>query len=554
MSNRFTGSLIAALLVCWCGIAAARTVTVTTRADFIGQYELFEITARVQQPANGNPFRDMSLLAVFTPAGGEDIPVQGFCDSPDGAVFRLRFCPTIPENAPRGADKRLLPFKYAFHGVFTDVDGTVPFSGSFTVTNGTNPGPVIVNPKNPRHFIFAGTRWPYFHLGYTALFLLDPHNTRAEIADALDAIVKAGYTKVRFLLIGQWRKDVLLGPLPAWPIQPDGAVDYERFNAAYWQRVDAAVEFLQDRNVVAECILLGPGVDTAPKFTWGSEHEDAFIRYAVARLSAFSNVWFNLGYEYNDQRPGFLGAAKLEQTLRDADHYQRLVTVLPDERLAWNEQAWISFIEEQFFGNPLKLNQRAQEAMVANKPYVNESYGWPETPGKAFGTAEELRRDHWAITMGGGYGTYTDGTELAYLTGKPGRGAAKKTLPLLRRLLEATPYWELTPNNAIVDGDAMCLTNGEDVYLVYLPNGRTTSLNLKGRKAPLGVDAARGTDVMLWWNPRTGQTESMNMFPGKERLLLTPPTAQDDWVMLLASQARYVEISRWLPRAETAQP
>ena len=57
------------------------------------RFDVAEFTLRVAEPRFKNAFTDVELTGEFTPDGGQTIRVQGFCDSQDGSIFRLRFCP-----------------------------------------------------------------------------------------------------------------------------------------------------------------------------------------------------------------------------------------------------------------------------------------------------------------------------------------------------------------------------------------------------------------------------------------------------------------------------
>jgi hypothetical protein len=60
-------------------------------------FDFVEITAQVSAPRPRNPFTDGYILGTFkTAAGDKQWKVEGFCDSEDGSVYRLRFMPTAP--------------------------------------------------------------------------------------------------------------------------------------------------------------------------------------------------------------------------------------------------------------------------------------------------------------------------------------------------------------------------------------------------------------------------------------------------------------------------
>ena len=79
--------------------------------------------------------------------------------------------------------------------------------------------------------------------------------------------------------------------------------DFKTFNPLFWQRLDKRVEELMAAGVQADIILFHPydnghwGFDCMggrdPE-TYNTAHDNFYLRYLAARLSAFSNVWLSL--------------------------------------------------------------------------------------------------------------------------------------------------------------------------------------------------------------------------------------------------------------------
>ena len=235
--------------------------TVTKRFDIA----LF--TIRVQQPRFTNPFTDVDMTGAFTPEGGRTIRLEGFCDSQDGGVFRLRFCPAQA------------PAVYKYRITFKSADLNRVFSGELSCEPSDHAGPVIVDPRHPKHFIHAGNGEPFYHLGYTAYHLLDPANSDAEIGKLIDYCKQEGFNKIRFLLTGYPRDNDKassqaaeygvadpwqaanygaaagsMHALPAWLGEPH-RYDFTRFNVEYWQKADRAVRAMRDAGILATCIF-----------------------------------------------------------------------------------------------------------------------------------------------------------------------------------------------------------------------------------------------------------------------------------------------------------
>src|SRR5215467_16012892 len=76
-------------------LAAPRGVTFSQPPGSLEAYDFLEVTANVDGPDAANPFTETTLRGSFTKAGGgARTDVEGFCDSADGSVFRIRFMPS----------------------------------------------------------------------------------------------------------------------------------------------------------------------------------------------------------------------------------------------------------------------------------------------------------------------------------------------------------------------------------------------------------------------------------------------------------------------------
>jgi Domain of unknown function (DUF5060) len=71
-----------------------REVSFSQPPTSIQAYDFAEITVTVAAPDVRNPFIDATLHGSFGKSTGERTAVEGFCDSPDGSVFRIRFMPS----------------------------------------------------------------------------------------------------------------------------------------------------------------------------------------------------------------------------------------------------------------------------------------------------------------------------------------------------------------------------------------------------------------------------------------------------------------------------
>lgn len=74
----------------------AAKVVFRQSAAVVDAYDFVEVMIDVARPAGVNPFTDVTVAGEFRGGDGEPVRVDGFCDSQDGSVFRIRFMPTKP--------------------------------------------------------------------------------------------------------------------------------------------------------------------------------------------------------------------------------------------------------------------------------------------------------------------------------------------------------------------------------------------------------------------------------------------------------------------------
>lgn len=515
-------------------VSASADMTFKPGAAVIPRFDIYEIVLQSDSPVEVNPFTEIKIRAVFRPEGGVPIEVDGFCDDREGRCFRVRFCPSFAET------------KYTFV-LTTNITADSKYTGSFRTTKPRGMEPVIVNPERPRHFLFASSQQPFYHMGLTAYHLLDTSNDDHQIEELLDYCVRHGFNKVRFLLTGYPRDDDTrsrdeysfegdpwklpnygappgeVNPLPAWLGKPHH-YDFTRFNVAYWQKVDRAVRAMRNRGIVATCIITIEKQRLPREYGVLTEHEKQLYHYAVARLAAFSNVWWDLGNEHNEYRkPDW--APKMGDLMRQWDPYDRPRSAHAHADWLYGDQSWAGYIITQQYGNCSEVNEWALKHRHITKPYVNEEYGYEgalDEPKHGL-NADWVRKCHWSIALAGGYATYGDWTTgTPFYTGQIGQGKAPAQLRYLRETFESLPYPMMEPNNELVGKEAFCLAKESEIYLVYIPDGKETIL----RAGP----AAQGYTV-TWINPRTGRHMNPQIAMTK-RIALSPPSTED-WAAII---------------------
>lgn len=368
--------------------------------------------------------RDPTPFTVCFMQDGEQFAVPGFWDG--GTSYRVRFA---PERGGRWSwrstsDEPLL------HGL----------TGEVLLAEPTGPGSVRVAAR----FHFAhqdGT--PFRPVGTTVYNWL--HQAEPLFTATLDAIAAAGFNKLRFLVLPQAGNHV--GHVPALlPFERDEAGDWDvtRPVVAFFQRLDAAVAALYDRGIQADLLVFNAydnghfGLDRLT-----AAQDTVYLRYLVARLSAYPNLWWSLCNEYDllerpDERWDEVG-----ELLAGLDPHQRLRSIHNWMDLYDHNRPWVTHASIQNGSATTEFGRASLYRDVYRKPVVLDEIKYegdiPERWGRL--DARQLVHQFWIATVSGCYASHgesfllPDGS-LHVVAGGPLRGESPARLGFLRRFLD----------------------------------------------------------------------------------------------------------------------
>ena len=151
-------------------------------------YDFLEVTLNVSNPQAENPFTDVTVEGSFSLNGDKPLAVDGFCDSADGSVFRIRFMPSKPGSYDYTVKYR--------EGAFEKTH-----QGTFQARDEKKKGLVRVDPEFPSHFQWDGSKERYFWNGTTAYWLAGWDDET--IRQSLDRLDRLKVTRVRAALSGR---------------------------------------------------------------------------------------------------------------------------------------------------------------------------------------------------------------------------------------------------------------------------------------------------------------------------------------------------------------
>lgn len=417
----------------------------------VEQWGTEEVTLHSDQ-RYANPFKDVVLTGRFT-CGDRSLEVSGFFDG--DATWKLRFMPAMQGSC-------------GF--VTTSNDPALNrATGSFSVSAPSKGNHGNIHIEKTWHFSYAdGTS--YFLLGTTLYNWL---NRDEELQEQTLATLKHNpFTKVRFGLFPKWYAFNHEEPKVYPFVKTDAnTFDLDRFDPRFFHAIEARILQLQSMGIEADIILFHP-YDHLGFATMDATHDDAYIRYVAARLSAFRNVWWTMANEYDLFDPKVTPGQRTKdwdrmfRTLEASDPYQhpRGIHNLAD----WydHNKPWITHaIIQDGTGHPGRRLAAARAKY--QKPVVVDEYGYEGNNGRRWGNltaAEEVNR-HWEITMQGGYASHGEtyvhpGGVLWWAAGGTLVGDSPSRLGFLKQVMTEGPFQDMVPAPEIVRGGTVLALKG----------------------------------------------------------------------------------------------
>jgi hypothetical protein len=373
-------------------------------------------------PSGGNPFIDVTLTATFRNQH-RSVAVEGFYDG--GGSYKVRFMPD-----------QLGAWTWTTSSNQSTLDGK---SGSFdcVAPGEANQGPVSV--RDSFHFGYAdGT--PFVECGTTCYaWAFQAEETQKQ---TIETLASSPFNKLRMCLFPKWYQHNRKEP-PSYPFPRNGETnDYSTFNPAYFQHLDYLILELRRIGVQADLILFHPydkwGYQSMPP-----EVDDRYLRYVIARFSAFRNVWWSLANEYDLLK---------DKTNKDWDKYARIL----GEYDAFDHLRSIHYCYHQyeyFRGwcthagvQDSRMERAAGWRADWQKPVVFDECKYEGNIASRWGniSADAMTRKFWTAAAQGtycGHGeTYVDDVNdiLWWSHGGVLHGKSPEKIALLRKLLEET--------------------------------------------------------------------------------------------------------------------
>ena len=482
------------VLIVVAGVAVMATSV--AGAETVERWGIFELALEGSQ--TGNPFVDVKLSAQFK-QGDRTVSPEGFYDG--GGVYRIRFMP--------GA---LGTWTYTTRSNRKELDAK---TGAFTCVEPSpgNHGPIRV--RNTVHFAYAdGT--PYYQIGTTCYAWV--HQGDAMEEQTLATLRQAPFNKIRMCVFPKAYAYNKNEP-QYYPFEgkPPKDWDFTRFNPAFFHHFEKRVADLMKLGIQADLILFHP-YDRWGFKSMDSRADDRYLRYIVARLAAYRNVWWSLANEFDlmFKIPGKKPADwdRFFQIIRDHDPYGHMRGIHNCRTWYDHTRPWVTHasIQSSDFRNTADLRAKYHKPIVYDEcKYEGDiPQGWGNI------SAKEMVHRFWLGAVSGcyvGHGeTYKHPKDILWWSkGGVLHGQSPPRIALVRKIMEAAPYEQMTPDKELSPGNLVLSKRGE-YYLIYFPQAASATFTLPGSR-PYRVE---GIDT---WTMKTTAVGAA----GPGRFSFTPP-------------------------------
>lgn len=425
----------------------------------VERWGVFEF--RTVGKTDGNPFEDYEITASFCFASesaesntehGKEVTVSGFYNGDGEYVVRF-----MPEQ--EGS------YDFTVSGSFSEK----VYTGRFTATPPSehNHGPLRV--FRQRHFCYAdGT--PYYPFGTTCYAWV--HQTQALQRKTLDTLKNSAFNKLRFCVFPKHYdynyENPLTFPYEGTPCdttelnretmmrfteeKSGNTWDFKRFRPEHFERLERRIAELCEMGIEADLILFHP-YDRWGFDGMGADNDDFYVRYVVARLAAYRNVWWSLANEYD-----YIKTKKREDWERIGsliyriDPYRRLCSVHNGPHFFDFTREWVTHCSCQGTDRYKATELTKELRDKYKKPVIWDEVLYEGNIELGWGNIgpEEMTRRFWEGTMRGGYvghgETYLFATDdsidhatLWWSHGGELHGESPKRIRFLSKLMQELP-------------------------------------------------------------------------------------------------------------------
>jgi len=443
----------------------------------VERWDVFEL--ELTGPTAGNPYLDVILSAQFS-RGNTRISVPGFYDG-DGR-YKIRFSPPTMGR-----------WTYVTSSNASKLNGETGSVTAASPANG-NHGPIEIFKTFYLRYT-DGT--PYHQFGTTCYAWI--HQTQALQEQTLKTLAASPFNKIRFCVFPKHYSYNRNEPeLFAFEKKPNGKFDFRRPDPAFWRHLEQRILDLQKLGIEADIIIWHP-YDRWGFADMSDAEDDRYLRYCIARLAAYRNVWWSLANEYDfmTNQPQGRRGNKQDQDwdrffsiLEKEDPYQRMRGIHNGRRWYDHTQDWVihASLQTSNMNGGVTYREQFQKPVIYDecKYEGNIPQGWGNI------NARTMVQRFWLGTLSGcyvGHGeTYKHPEDILWWSkGGVLHGQSPKRIQWLKTFMKTSPpFHELVPLGD--ERGRFMLGKDKEYYLVYCQAGQTETIELPGTR-PYKVDA-----------------------------------------------------------------
>jgi hypothetical protein len=298
----------------------------------------------------------------------------------------------------------------------------------------------------------------------------------------LKTLSTAPFTKYRYCVFPKWYAHNQVEPdLAAFQKGANGKYDFSKPDPAYWKRFEQRLIDLQKMGIEADIILWHPYDHWGFK-SMGAEADDRYLRYSIARLSAYRNVWWSLANEWDFTGKPESDFNRFGEILLKEDPYQRLRSIHNGSKRFDQTKPWITHVSYQGYNTDNGIALRE----TFKKPYVFDEMGYEGNIPEGYGRNPPTlttQRFYWGTFSGvycGHSECYQDPNEILWW-GKGGvlKGESPARIKYLKEEImdKAPPFPELKPM-----GNLLLAKEGE-YYAIYCKGAGSKTVQLSGTRS-----------------------------------------------------------------------
>lgn len=422
----------------------------------IEKWGLFRLT--LQGPETGNPFTDVAFTAEFTNQK-KTVSVSGFYNGHGNFVVHFS-----PDKEGK--------WTYRTTSNVAELSGQ---TGEFSCVKPTkqNYGPVRI--VNTHYFSYADGK-PYFSVGTTCYQWISMPEALQD--QTIETLSKAPFNKLRMCLFPKWYIYNRVEPTSfAYQHLTDSTFDFTRFNPAFWDNVERRVQQLEAMNIQADIVLFHP-YDRWGFATMDDAGDDRYIRYAIARLAAYRNVWWSIANEFDfmtvPPRKNHAGNKNPEdwdrffQILSQEDPYHRMLSIHNGTVWYDHTKPWVTHasIQNSKLEQGLDLRSKYQKPVVYDECRYegNIEASWGQLSGRT------MTERFWVGALNGcyvGHGECIKDPNDVLWWGKGGtlHGESPSRIAYFRKFMESLPFQQMTPTH--LNDSTFLLSKSGEIYLAY---------------------------------------------------------------------------------------